>query len=42
MVLQGGGSLGADEVRAYKAIYEWLKEKEKSKVEPLTLLWVHQ
>ena len=42
LVLQGGGALGAYEAGAYKAIYEWLKEKEKSKVEPLTLSQVHQ
>ncbi len=29
LVLQGGGSLGAYEVGAYKALYEWLVEKDK-------------
>jgi len=29
LVLQGGGSLGAYEVGAYKALYEWLSEKDK-------------
>ena len=30
LVLQGGGSLGAYEAGAYKALYEWLSEKDKS------------
>ena len=29
MVLQGGGSLGAYEAGAFKALYEWLSEKDK-------------
>lgn len=29
LVLQGGGSLGAYEAGAYKALYEWLSEKDK-------------
>ena len=29
LVLQGGGSLGAYEVGAYKALHEWLVEKDK-------------
>jgi NTE family protein len=28
-LLQGGGSLGAYEAGAYKALYEWLSEKDK-------------
>jgi NTE family protein len=40
LVLQGGGSLGAYEAGAYKALYEWLSEKDKKegkrKVQPLT------
>ena len=30
LVLQGGGSLGAYEAGAYKALYEWLSKKDKS------------
>jgi NTE family protein len=29
LVLQGGGSLGAYEAGAYKALYEWLSDKDK-------------
>ena len=29
LVLQGGGSLGAYEAGAYKALYEWLSKKDK-------------
>jgi hypothetical protein len=29
LVLQGGESLGAYEAGAYKALYEWLSEKDK-------------
>jgi predicted acylesterase/phospholipase RssA len=29
LVLQGGGSLGAYKAGAYKALYEWLSEKDK-------------
>jgi len=41
LVLQGGGSLGAYEAGAYKALYYWLakkdREREKRKVLLLTL-----
>lgn len=30
LVLQGGGSLGAYEAGAYKALYEWLSKKDRS------------
>src|SRR5919112_2360214 len=30
LVLQGGGSLGAYEAGAYKAVYEWLSKRDKS------------
>jgi NTE family protein len=30
LVLQGGGSLGAYEAGAYKALYEWLSKKDKA------------
>jgi len=43
LVLQGGGSLGAYEAGAYKALYEWLSEKDKKegrkKSQPLTLMY---
>ncbi len=29
LVLQGGGSLGAYEAGAYKALYEWLSKEDK-------------
>jgi len=33
LVLQGGGSLGPYEAGAYKALYEWLSEKDKKRRE---------
>jgi NTE family protein len=30
LVLQGGGSLGAHEAGAYKALYEWISSQDKS------------
>ena len=29
LILQGGGSLGAYEVGVYKALYEWLSNKDR-------------
>jgi NTE family protein len=31
LVLQGRGSLGAYEAGAYKALYEWLSERDEKK-----------